>query len=264
MIELEGLSGSRLSELERLGSSAGAAPLSVHFGPFLLRFAREALLVGGQAVLAREHGAPAGLLLTDPEENAASLFTSSREAAQALRPGTERCWTFSELELGGPYEEYLVYTGEAAPGPEHRFRHPVRLLASRETDAVAELLQEVYGSAPRRWLGIARSEGEVGFAVEVDGVVVGAAWVLVAGGHARLHGLTVRAGHRGLGIASDLVAARLLFAREAGARAVLAEIARGNAASRAAAERSGLRETGRVHLYAPVRGAGPGRVPTTG
>lgn len=238
------------------GEGAGAhgqPSLSDRFGPFLDRFVRMASRVGGRALVAREAGNVVGLLLTDPEDRTASLFTRSADVARALWPERDGLATYAEIDLPLAREEYLVYAGPTDAQPPHRFRHRVRLLAPEDATAVAELLHEVYGGAPLRWLGIARGEGEVGFGVDLGGQFAGVAWVLVAGEHARLHGLTVRPGARRIGIGSDLLAARLLFAQREGAHGVISEIAAGNAASRAVAERGGMRRAGSLYLYAPDR-----------
>jgi len=233
------------------GGSPGIPSLSGPFDPFLGRFARMATEVGGRVLVARDAGRAVALLLTDPEDRTASLFTRSPDAARALWAETSGWATFAEVALPLPREEFIVYAARLDAAPQHRFRHRVRLLDPGDTEAVAELLHEVYGGAHLRWLGIARGAGEVGFVTEVEGRLVGVAWVLVVGGHARLHGLTVRPGFRRLGLGTDLLSARLLFAAREGARQVVSEIAVGNAPSRAIAERAGMRDAGRIYLYLP-------------
>jgi len=62
-----------------------------------------------------------------------------------------------------------------------------------------------------------------------------------------------------MGIGSDLLFARLLYARDAGACEAISEISERNAASRAVAERAGMRVAGTVFLYPPASGgAGAG------
>jgi RimJ/RimL family protein N-acetyltransferase len=228
--------------------------LSRLFDPFLDRFARQAVAVGGRVVVARESGRAVGLLLTDPEERTASLFARSGAAAQVLWPEAVGLATYAEVDLPAPREEYAIYAGRPGAGPAHRFRHPVHLLTDRDVERVAELLGEVYGSSPRRWLGIAPAQGEVGFLAEVDGRLAGVAWVLVVGGHARLHGLTVRPEFRRIGIGADLLAARLLFAAREGVGEAISEIAAANLPSRAVAEQAGMRPVGTIHLYSPRPG----------
>ena len=249
----------------RLDPDRSTPPLSGWFEPFLDRFVAQAQRVGGQAVVAVEDGATVGLLLTDPEERTASLFARTAEVAAALRPLAGGVPTYEEADRPAPREEFVVYTVPLPPPEPHRFRHPVRLLRADDADAVAALLAEVYGHAPRRWLEVAGDEGEVGLGTEVDGRLAGVAWVLAVGGTARLHGLTVRADRRRLGVGADLLHARLLYAAQRGAVSALSEIAVENTASRALAERSGARDAGRVYLYrSPPEGGPVARPPAVG
>lgn len=227
------------------------ADLSAWFDPFLPRFAREAVRSGGVAVVEMEGPRPAGLLLTDPIDRVASAFTRSRAVAERLARAAGGLPVYSEIELPGVAETFHIYVASLAQEPRHRFRHPVRLLTTKDSSRLGELIREVHGVAAEPWLEIAEDEGERCLGVEVDRRLVGLAWVLVAGETARLHGLAVRAEFRRLGIGTDLVVARLTYAFRRGARRALTEIADRNVASRATAERAGLRPAGRLFLVAP-------------
>lgn len=240
--------------------------LSDWFNPFLVRFARETLGSGGRAIVAQEGGAAAGLLLVDPQERTASVFARRTEVARELADRSESPAFYAEVDLDGPREPFRIYVRALEVEPPHRFRSAVRLLTPTVDPRVPELLREVYGDPAERWIPVAQTEGERALGAEVDGRLVGLAWVLVAGPVARLHGLTVRAEYRRLGIGTDLVLARLVYARRLGARHALSEIADRNLASRATAERAGLRPAGRLYLYGragPGSGVGPGVGPTS-
>ena len=71
------------------------------------------------------------------------------------------------------------------------------------------------------------------------------------GAQARLHSLTVRAPHRRLGIGTDLLAARLLWARRMGCERILSEIARDNMPSQLIALRAGMRRVGEIYFHRP-------------
>ena len=66
-----------------------------------------------------------------------------------------------------------------------------------------------------------------------------------------MHSLAVRPMYRHLGLGTDLLFARLLWARAAGARSVLSEIADQNLPSRAVAEAGGMRRVGEIFFYPP-------------
>lgn len=258
--------------LEETGTLLEGADLSDWFNPFLPRFARETLRAGGEAVVAREGDRVVGLLLAEPAERIASVFTRSRAIGEALRRDRPEVDVYAEVDLAGPRETLELRVARSTEAPGHRFRHPVRLLAGPELGRVAGLLREVYGDPAERWLAIAADEGERCFTVEVGGTVVGAAFALVAGPRARLHTLAVKASHRRLGVGTDLLFARLLYAGRAGARVVISEIAESNVASRALADRGGMARAGRMFLYARPQGRPPGAsigpyaagAPTTG
>lgn len=232
-----------------VGARLAGVEISRWFDPFLRPFARETIGSGGRAMAATDSGRVVGLLLTSPAERSASLFTRSRAVAEQLaRLPTERT-IYSELDLGGSKERFAIFDAEVRRTPPHRFRHSPRLLAASELPAVGELLREVYGAPVDAWLGIAFAEGERCFGVEIDGTLAGVAWLLVAGRWGRLHTLTVRPGFRRLGVGTDLLAARLLFARQAGVVRAISEISERNGPSTAVAERCGMRPAGELFLH---------------
>ena len=235
--------------LEELGPFLRGVDLSDWFNPFLRTFAREAILSGGRATVACDRDRVLGLALTDPPERTVSVFCRSPVVVGLLRSGLEELSTYAELDLGGPSEPFAIHRTDLPQPPAHRFRHRVRLLGPSELGGVAALLAEVYGQSADRWLAIAQAEGERCLGVDIDGELAGAAWVLLVGGHARLHSLAVRAGSRRRGVATDLVMARLLFAWSRGARTAVSEISERNVPSQRAAVRSGMRPVGRWFLY---------------
>lgn len=247
------------------------AGLSDWFDPFLPSLARESVCAGGRATAVAEEDRLVALAVTDTVERSTSVFTRSATAATLLRrsePGTE---TFTEVDLGGPREPYAVYLAEIQSVPPHRFRHTVRLLSASAEGEVAELLQEVYGADFRRWIRVARREGERCFGIRAGGTLAGVAWVSLVERLARLHTVTVRPGFRREGIGTDLVFARIGFAATEGAERVVSEIAEANVASRVLADRAGMAPRGRLFLFprltptsVPVGGAtGPAYAPAT-
>lgn len=230
--------------------------LSDRFHPFLSRFAAEAVASGGEAKVAEARGEVVGLLVSDLQERTASAFSRSAGVAEALRRSSSAAAVYAERDLAGPREVFQVYSVPLSGEPPHRFRHRVRVVSPSELGRVAGLLREAYGSSPERWLAAAYEADERCLAVEVDGLLAGVGFVLVVGRQARLHTLTVRAGYRGTGVGTDLLVARLWFARSAGAREAFSEISERNAASRAVAERVGMRAVDRLFLYPGPGGTG--------
>jgi len=256
---------------EEIGPKLGRADLSSRFNPFLSRFARETVGSGGQALVHEADGAVEVLVLTDPTERTASVFARSGAWAEAVTTGTVDSAVYAEADLPRSREVFQVHSTVVGEVPSHRFRYPVQVVQGRALDRVGPLLREVYGSYPERWPAAAQDAGEACLGVEADGRLVGVAWVLVVGRYARLHSLTVRPEYRRLGIGTDLLFARLLFAREAGAEQAISEISERNVGSRTIAEGAGMLPHGRLFLYprpGPAGGATAaaftGAIPTSG
>jgi len=256
---------------EEIGPKLERPDLSSWFNPFLSRFAQETVGSGGRALVRESGGAVEALVLTDPTERTASVFARSGAWAETMTAATVDAAVYAEAELPRPREVFEIRSAAVAEIPRHRFRYPVQVVQGRTFDRVGPLLREVYGRYSERWPAAAQEAGEACLGVEADGRLVGAAWVLVVGRHARLHSLTVRPEYRRLGIGTDLLFARLLFARQAGAEQAISEISERNVGSRAIAERAGMLPKGRLFLYprpGPAGGATAepfaGSVPTTG
>ncbi len=247
-----------------LDRALAGVDLSPRFGAFLPAFGSETLGAGGRSVLAEEDGRPAGLLLVDPVDDLASIFTRFPHVAEVLLARRGPGPTFVEAELPRPRERFDVFAGPPTGAATHRFRHPPHVAGPEEMSRVVDLLREVYGRCNERWFASALAAGERCVAVDLEGTLAGAAWILASGSVARLHSLTVRAGYRGLGLGADLLAARLWLAHLAGAEEVISEISERNGPSRRLAERAGLRPAGAIFLYeapgppSPVR---PGGLP---
>ncbi|MFZ1023748.1 MAG: GNAT family N-acetyltransferase [Thermoplasmata archaeon] len=228
------------------------ADLSPWFNPYLRRFAEDAERCGGSVQITREDGAVTGLLVSDPDERVSSIFTRSRELAASCVQNRSTDGMYSDFAFEATAEPFDIYVlSTRGPLSEYRFHHPVRSLRSNDLPAVVDLMREVYGLVNPRWFeGVPRST-EAGFVSEIDGRVAGVGWISTVGRFARLHSLTVRAPYRNLGLGSDLLRARLLWAEQAGVTEVLSEISRLNAASQALAVRSGMRRVGEIYLYRP-------------
>ena len=113
-------------------------------------------------------------------------------------------------------------------------------------------MREVYGVVNERWFDGPPNPSEAGFLAEVDGRLAGIGWVSKVHGHARIHSLTVRAPYRRVGIGTDLLFARLLWAHRTGASEVLSEISALNLGSQTIAARGGMRRVGQIYYYPPL------------
>ncbi|MGA8664270.1 MAG: GNAT family N-acetyltransferase [Thermoplasmata archaeon] len=228
------------------------ADLSPWFNPFLPHFVRETLRCGGEVWCAHDAAGLTGLLLHDPAANITSVFTRDRSLAEERVRNRGGRPAYSDFRFGGPSETYGIYTGNLErPLPAHPFHHTVRPIRGEDLAAVAELMREVEGNVDDRWFRGVQGGAEAGFLIEVGPRLAGVGWVAVVADHARMHSLAVRPMYRHLGLGTDLLFARLLWARAAGARSVLSEIADQNLPSRAVAEAGGMRRVGEIFFYPP-------------
>jgi GNAT superfamily N-acetyltransferase len=226
--------------------------LSPRFNAFLAHFAAEALRSGGEVRFVREGPALIGLLLADPVERVGSVLTRSRPLALSVVQSRSAMALFTEFAFSPPGETFEVLSVRFdAPTPPHVFRHRVRAVGPSDIPRVVDLAREVYGVANDRWFRDLDGATESGFLIEVDGELAGMGWVDLAGRAARLHSLAVRAHYRHLGAGTDLLFARLLWARHAGALEAISEIAERNTASRTIAVAGGMSPVGHVYLHPP-------------
>lgn len=229
-----------------------ASDLSPWFNPFLAYFARDTRRCGGEVRLLRTADELRGLVIADPAERVATVFTRSPEvAADAVRDrGPLGMFSDFPVEPGAdPFDIFGRRFSETALA--FRFSHRVRALVPQDLPSVRELMREVYRVVNDRWFDGLPNRFEMGFVAEVDGRLAGVGWVTHVGEHARLHSLTVRVPFRRMGVGSDLLRARLWWAHRNGAREVLSEIARANTDSQAIAERSGMRRVGAIYFHRP-------------
>jgi GNAT superfamily N-acetyltransferase len=227
--------------------------LSPWFNPFLRQFAHDAQRCGGDVRVIREAGAIAALMVSDPVERVASVFSRSRSIAEAFVRERGPYGMYSDFSFEPSAEVFDIFTTALdADRLSYRFRHPVRPFSNKDLHAVVDLMREVHGPLNERWLEGLPTASETGFLAEVDGRLTGVGWVSKVGTHARLHSLAVRAPYRRMGLGTDLLFARLLWARQAGASEVLSEISQSNVASQAIASRGGMQRVGQIYFYRPL------------
>jgi GNAT superfamily N-acetyltransferase len=234
--------------------------LSDFFNPFLPRFVEEALRGGGEVWMVRDGSDLRGLLLYNVVEKVGSIFSRDVAAAERLFAIEEKGAFFSDFQLSTKTETYHIYATDPSEGnAAHRFTHPVRMARMSEHPTIVRVLNEMYGRIDTSWLQAVSPKEERCFVVDVADEIAGVGWVSVVGAHGRLHSLSVRPHYRRLGIGTDLWHARVMWARQAGARRVISEISEHNVASRAVAAAGGMRPIGRQFLsFKPGPPATPG------
>ena len=237
------------TDLEELGT----ADLSPWFNPFLVHFAREARRCGGEARVVREGGTITGFVVSDPVERVATVFTRSVPVAEAAVRGRGPYGMYSDVSFDPTAEPFAILSVSLRDSlPSHRFRHFVRPFGADDRLSVLDLMREVYGAVNERWFEGFPTQSEAGFVVEVGRRIAGVGWVTQVGSHARLHSLTVRPPFRRMGLGTDLLFSRLLWAQRAGAGEVVSEISEENVGSLAIAQRGGMRAIGRIYFHRPL------------
>lgn len=227
-----------------------ARRLTGYFSELLPHLVAQTLAAEGEVWRVGDGETVEGVLLLQPGERTATVFTRSPGVAETLLAGRGPIDVFSESPLGrGPSERFGIWETELprATGRDHRFAHPVRLAEPADRGEVLDLIRTSLGAVDERWFRPLPLPPERGFVAEREGAIVGVAWVAAPGAIARLHSLVVRPRYRGLGIGRDLWEVRAAWAEAHGARRLRAEIAATNAPSRAVARAAGMREIGEMY-----------------
>ena len=229
------------------------ADLSLWLNPFLPHFVREAQRCGGEVRVARAAGGVEAVSVSDPVERVATVFSRSRSTAERFVRERGPYGMYSDFSFEPTAERFDILTVSlGSDAPSFHLRHLVRPLRPEDARPVLELMREVYGAVNERWYDGLPNPFETGLLAEVDGRLAGVGWVSTVGSHARLHSLTVRAPYRRMGLGTDLLFARLLWAQRAGAEEALSEISDQNIGSQAIAARGGMRRVGQVYLHRPL------------
>jgi GNAT superfamily N-acetyltransferase len=223
--------------------------LSTEFGPFLPTFIDQVLRRGGEVRVRCRGDRVEGLLLHVAAEQGGSLFAADLPSVVALATERAPATYFTEHRAGtvtDALDVWAVDLGVARTTPP--LRHRVRVASGTDLDDVARLSAAVAGPNEPAWIEPLRSSGATCWVAEFEHRTVGAGWAERVADRGRVHSLMVDPGFRGLGIGSDLLEARLRWLTTEGARRAISEISTSNAASRRAAERSGMRPVGSMYL----------------
>jgi GNAT superfamily N-acetyltransferase len=223
------------AELDRFADPCA----SEHLAPFLKDFARKAQLAGDPVKVAVAGRRLVGFGTLDREAELGTVLAADAAVAEALRQNLRCLDFFSDVrhtEPGKTTPRYNVFETshilrlDEVPDLDYDV-DLVRRLVAEDLPALEKLVSLVYGVRASRWLGAQVKSGDVGYVARVDGGVVGFAFASLVGSKGRLHTITVHPDHRGRGIGTELVRARLRALAHLGATSVVSEIADWNLAS---------------------------------
>jgi len=243
-------------EVDRL--LAGLPKGMTFFDPILRHEAKESLEADGEVLLSEDSaGTRNGLFIYDSYEATGTIFTKSREAFDRFYELKPSSYIFSELEAAEiPRENWNIWQLDVAKASaDHRFKHHVSI--ANDAKEIEEFMAMTQPETNTRWVSVALRNGDKCFVVKMSNRIVGMAWMAIAGGVARSHGLYVEPKFRRKGITRDIFQARLIYLKSRHIQTLVNEIAEDNVASSGHAKKIGEKIVGRIFLYASPEAEGP-------
>lgn len=220
------------------------------FDPIIPHETKEAIEAGGEAYVSQNpRGEANGLFIYDNWEATGTIFTKSREVFDIFFGMKPSSYIFSELDVPDHTKEtWNIWQLDVEKAPvEHKFRHHVSM-----TNNVREIERFMAATQPEtnmRWITVALRSGDKCFVTKIADRIVGMAWMTMANGIARSHGLYVEPQFRRMGIMRDNLQARLIYLKSRGIHALINEIAEPNIPSSKHAEKAGEKIVGKIFLY---------------
>ncbi len=243
--------GLQVSEVKSADEELRDLPKGLSFfDPIIRHEAKEALEAGGEVYVSRNsYGHKSGLFIYDGYEATGTIFTRSREVFDHFYLLKHSSYIFSEYEVAEhPKEVWNIWQLDVDKvALEHRFKHDV----SMEYD-VGDIERFIASSQPetnRRWIKVALRNGDKCFVVRIANRIVSIAWMTIAGGVARSHGLYVEPQFRRMGIMRDNLQARLIYLKSRHVHTLINEISESNMASARHAANAGEKIVGKIFLY---------------
>jgi len=220
------------------------------FDPILRHEVKEALEAGGEAFISQNsEGDKNGLFIYDNYEATGTIFTKSREVFDHFYELKTSSYIFSELEVAEhPKEAWNIWQLDVDKASlDHRFKHHVSI--DYDVREIERFMAATQPETNRQWIGVALKNGDKCFVVKIANRIVGIAWMTIAGGVARSHGLYVEPQFRRMGIMTDNLQARLIYLKSRRVHTLINEIAESNIASSGHAAKVGERIVGKIFLY---------------
>ena len=244
---------------------------TTHFVPFLEDFARKAILAKDVVAVATAGGSLVGFAVYNREAKIGMVLCGNTAVTETLRKFVGATDFFSEFRHTVPegirseaarygvkitdpnaynvFETYQVLQADLATVPRLPYDTGlVTRMVEADLPEVGEVAHRVYRVRSDRWLRAQFESGDIGFVARVSGRIVGFAFATCAGGHGRIHTLSVLPENRNAGIGRELMRARLEALRALGATDAIAEIADWNLPSLQVASSHGFRRVGEMFV----------------
>jgi len=243
--------GLQVSEVKSADEELRDLPKGLSFfDPIIRHEAKEALEAGGEVYVSRNSdGHKSGLFIYDGYEATGTIFTRSREVFDhfyLLKPSS---YIFSEYEVPEhSKEDWNIWQLDVDNTPlNHRFKHDVSM--DHNVEEIERFMAASQPATNRQWVKIALKNGDKCFVVRIASRIVGIAWMTIAGGVARSHGLYVEPQFRRMGIMRDNLQARLIYLKSRHVHTLINEISESNIASARHAANAGEKIVGKIFLY---------------
>src|SRR5207244_9909757 len=243
--------GLQVSEVKSADEELRDLPKGMSFfEPIIRHEVKEALEAGGEVYVSQSsNGHKSGLFIYDGYEATGTIFTRSREVFDhfyLLKPSS---YSVSEYEVAEhPKEVWNIWQLNVDKvALEHKFKHDVSMEYN-----VGDIERFIASSQPetnRGWIKVALRNGDKCFVVRIANRIVGIAWMTIAGGVARSHGLYVEPQFRRMGIMRDNLQARLIYLKSRHVHTLINEISESNIASARHAAKAGEKIVGKIFLY---------------
>jgi Acetyltransferase (GNAT) family len=241
----------QVSEIRSVDEKYGDLPRGLSlFDPLLRHEVKEAIEAGGEAFISRDSaGETNGLFIYDRYEATGTIFTRSREVFDYFYPLKPSSYIFSEFEAAEhPKEVWNIWQLDVDKATlDHRFKHNVSM--EDNVDEIERFMASTQPETNRQWVGVALRNGDKCFVVRMGDRIAAIAWMTIAGGVARSHGLFVEPQFRRMGMMRDNLHARLIYLKSRHVHTLINEIAESNVASSSHAARAGEKVVGKIFLY---------------
>jgi ribosomal protein S18 acetylase RimI-like enzyme len=217
------------------------------FDPYLEYYIREAFGIGGEVQIATDSNKILGLFIYDSYEKTGSIYTHSMEVFDYFCKLKPSSFLFAEIDTNKFVREVfnihmLSLEGELS----HTFKYEV---SPPKLNEIERFMLFTHPSVNPLWPRVALNNGDKCFVVKLDRKYVGCGWVSLVNGIGRLHTLYVNSQYRRIGIATDLLYARLLWLKLKGARSVFSEISENNIAASSVARKAQMVPCSRMYMY---------------
>jgi hypothetical protein len=220
------------------------------FDPIIHHEAKEALEADDEVYVSKSSdGHKNGLFIYDGFEATGTIFTRSKEVFDHFYPLKPSSYIFSEYEATEhPKEDWNIWQLDVDKAPlNHRFKHHVNM--ENNVEEIERFMTATQPETNRKWIKVALRNGDKCFVVRIANRIVGMAWMTIAGGVARSHGLYVEPQFRRMGIMRDNLQARLIYLKSRHVHTLINEIPESNVASSSHASSAGEKIVGKIFLY---------------